>query len=112
MTQTNEQALAIQQITGLKPVHFADLIRTSQLIFDPSGGVSGKYMKVNWQSFGIPPNVEQNLRSLGDKYRYASPHIPSEIIWQQLTGETRSWFITHKETLWQFEEFFPALDED
>ncbi len=112
MTQANDRALAIQELTGLKPVHFADLIRASQLIFDPSGGVSGKYTQVNWESFGIPPNVEKNLKLLGDKYRYASPHLPIDIIWEQLSGETRSWFIANKNTLWQFEEFFPALDED
>jgi len=112
MTKTNQKALEIQQLTGLKPVHFADLIRASQLIFDPAGGVSGRYIEVDWQSFGIPLNVEENLRSLGDKYRYASPHIPIEIIWQELSAETRSWFIANKNILWQFEEFFPALDED
>lgn len=112
MTRTNEKALAIQQVTGLKPVHFADLIRTAQLIFDPTGGVSGKYMKVDWQSFGIPPAVEDNLKLLGEKYRYASPHLPIEVIWEQLNADTRSWFIENRNTLWQFEEFFPALDED
>ncbi len=112
MTRTNEQALAILELTGLKAVHFADLIRTAQLVFDPTGGVSGKQMNVNWESFGISANVEKNLKLLGDKYRYASPHIPIEIIWEQLNGETRGWLIANKDSLWEFEEFFPALDED
>ena len=35
-----------------------------------------------------------------------------EIIWVQLTPETRSWFIDHKDRLWEIEEAYPPMDED
>ncbi|UKO99879.1 hypothetical protein [Nostoc sp. UHCC 0870] len=97
---------------SLKPTHFADLIRTAQLVFDPASGVAGRYIQVDWQEFGIPDEVAENLQLLGQKYRYASPHISSDIIWEQLTPVTRTWFLNNKEELWKFEEAFPALDED
>jgi hypothetical protein len=56
--------------------------------------------------------VTENLKSLGQEYRYASPHVPIEKIWSQLTPESRIWFIENKNELWRFEEAFPALDED
>ncbi len=112
MSHENNEALQIQEINKLKPVHFADLIRTVQLIFDPARGVSGVYRQVDWEEFGIPDEVLENLQALGQEYRYASPHISPEIIWSKLTPEARIWFIENKENLWQFEEFFPALDED
>ncbi|BCL37949.1 hypothetical protein [Nostoc sp. MS1] len=112
MSQEHDELIQIQQLANLKPTHFADLIRTAQLVFDPAGGVSGRYINVDWQQLGIPHNVAENLRSLGKKYRYDSPSIASDIIWSQLTPETRTWFINHKDQLWKFEEIFPALDED
>ena len=110
--QNKERIQEIQQITGLKPTHFADLIRVSQLIYDPSGGVSGKVVEVDWLNFGIPRKVAANLRSLGKKYQYESPHVELDLVWDELTPETRSWFIAHKSILWEIEESFPALDED
>ncbi len=56
--------------------------------------------------------MAENLKSLGQQYQYASPHVPGDIIWSQLTPETRIWFLNRKDELWQFEEAFPALDED
>lgn len=112
MFYEDEEALNFQQSAMLKPTHFADLIRTAQLVFDPTSGVSGRYIEVDWQDFGIPDEVAQNLYLLGQKYRYASPGIPSDIIWEQLTPATRTWFVKHKDELWKFEEAFPPLDED
>lgn len=112
MSPENEELLHLQQSAILKSTHFADLIRTAQLVFDPAAGVSGRYIEVDWQEYGIPDEVAENLRLLGQKYRYASPGIPGDIIWEQLTPATRIWFLNNKEKLWQFEEAFPALDED
>ncbi|YAF96350.1 MAG: hypothetical protein AB3A66_01275 [Nodularia sp. CChRGM 3473] len=112
MSQEHNESLNIQQIASLKPKHFADLVRAAQLIFDPTAGLSGRHIEVDWQNFGIPYDVEKNLKALGQQYQYASPHIPSDIIWSQLTSETRIWFLDNKDELWRFEEVFPALDED
>ncbi|HAA32141.1 MAG TPA: hypothetical protein DCE56_36100 [Cyanobacteria bacterium UBA8553] len=112
MTKQNDKSLQIQEIIGLKQTHFADLIRAAQLIFDPGGGVSGRNVEVDWQELGIPVGVEENLRAMGERYRYSSPHVPVETIWEQLTPESRSWFLENKDDLWQIEEAFPALDED
>ncbi len=112
MSQENNEAFQIQDINKLKPVHFADLIRAAQLIFDPGKGVSGVSLSINWQQFGIPDSVVENLKALGQEYRYASPHIPIEVIWSKLTPETRIWFFQNKDELWKIEEAFPALDED
>jgi hypothetical protein len=112
MSQEHDESLQIQALASLKPTHFADLIRAAQLIFDPASGVSGRHIEVDWQEFGIPEDVEQNLKSLGKKYCHSSPHISSDIIWGQLTAKTRLWFINNKDELWKFEEAFPALDED
>ena len=112
MTINKERIQEIQQITGLRPTHFADLIRVAQIIYDPSGGVSAKVVKVNWSKFGIPGDVVANLRSRGQKYQYESPHVDLDLVWDELTPETRSWFIAHKNLLWEIEESFPALDED
>ncbi|MCP6757299.1 MAG: hypothetical protein NHB32_00700 [Fischerella sp. CENA71] len=112
MSRKNNESLQIQEINKLKPVHFADLIRAAQLIFDPATGVSGIYRKVDWKEFGIPDDVTENLKALGQEYRYASPHVSPEIIWSKLTPATRIWFFENRDDLWQFEEFFPALDED
>ncbi|MEO1094373.1 MAG: hypothetical protein AAFX01_05685 [Cyanobacteria bacterium J06638_28] len=102
----------IQQITGLRPTHFADLVRVAQLIDDPSGGIASRFVSVNWLDFGIPATVADNLRSLGKKYRYESPHIDLDLVWEELTPETRSWLMANKSVLWEIEESFPALDED
>jgi hypothetical protein len=112
MAQETNESLQIQQLTGLQAKHFADLIRAAQLVFDPSGGVSGRSVEVDWQQFGISLGVLGNLQKLGRQYQYASPYVAIEIIWSQLTPETRSWLIENKKELWRLEEFFPALDED
>jgi len=112
MSQEYNEPLQIQEITKLQPKHFADLVRSAQLISDPTAGVSGRNITVDWEEFGIPRGVADNLKSLGKQYQYASPHIPVEVIWSQLTPETRIWFVENKDRLWQFEEAFPALDED
>jgi hypothetical protein len=112
MSQEHNESLQIEQISDLKPRHFADLIRAAQLIFDPAAGIVGSYIEVDWQEFGIPLDVEENLRLLGQKYRYACPDIPGTIIWEQLTPASRNWFLQNKDELWRFEEAFPPLDED
>jgi hypothetical protein len=111
MSQEHNESL-VQEITKLKPKHFADLVRSAQLIFDPTAGVSGRHVKVDWEQFGIPRDVTDNLKSLGENYQYSSPHVPAEDVWSKLTPETRIWFVENKDRLWQFEEAFPALDED
>ncbi|MDJ0649338.1 MAG: hypothetical protein QNJ60_11590 [Xenococcaceae cyanobacterium MO_188.B19] len=112
MINNKERVREIQQITGLRPTHFADLIRVAQLIYDPCGGVASRVVKVNWLDFGIPKRVAENLRSLGKEYQYESPYVSIDLVWEQLTPETRSWFIANKSILWEIEESFPALDED
>ncbi|ACK71078.1 conserved hypothetical protein [Gloeothece citriformis PCC 7424] len=112
MTDQKEEILDIEQKTGLKRRHFADLIRVAQIISDPSGGVARPSLSVDWSFYGISEPVAENLSSLGQRYQYASPHIPIHVVWPQLTPETRSWFIAHKNELWQIEEAFPARDED
>ncbi len=112
MKKHQTRAQKIQQIAGLKPTHFADLIRVAQLIYDPRGGISSRVVRVNWLDFGISETVAENLRSLGQKYQYELPHIDADLVWDELTPETRSWLIAHKSILWEIEESFPALDED
>ncbi|MGI0485139.1 hypothetical protein ACN4EK_06855 [Pantanalinema rosaneae CENA516] len=112
MAQNPNESLQIQQVTGLQPKHFADLIRAAQLVFDPAGGVSGRVVEVDWPQFGISSGVLENLRELGRQYQYASPYVAIDVIWSQLTPETRSWLIENKKELWRLEEIFPALDED
>ena len=112
MNHETDKAIQIQQTTGLKPKHFADLIRATQLISDPAMGVSGIVVETDWEELGIPLNIAENLKLIGQKYQYSSPHIPMEIIWEQLTPETRNWFIEYKDMLWRIEEAFPPLDED
>ena len=110
--QNKARIREIQRITGLRPTHFADLIRVAQLIYDPSGGVASRVVKVNWLEFGIPPRVVETLRSLGKQYQYESPHVDLDQVWDALTPETRSWFMANRSLLWEIEESFPALDED
>ncbi|MBW4643837.1 MAG: hypothetical protein KME23_12755 [Goleter apudmare HA4340-LM2] len=112
MSQEHNESSSIQQITRLQPKHFADLVRAAQLIFDPSAGLSGRQLIIDWRDFGIPLDVAENLKSLGEEYQYASPHISVDLVWSRLTPETRIWFVGHKDELWRLEEAFPALDED
>lgn len=112
MNPGSDRSREIQAITGLSATHFADLIRTAQLISDPSGGVLGRYPEMDWDRFNIPPGVVQDLKALGKRYQHNLPHIAPELIWEQLTPESRSWVIDNRTVLWQFEELFPALDED
>ncbi len=112
MSQNNDEALRIEELYQLKPVHFADLIRAAQLVFDPGKGVTGVEPEIDWKDFGIPDNIAENLQLLGKEFQYASPHVPIEDIWKKLTSETRVWFIENKDRLWFIEEAFPALDED
>lgn len=109
---TDSSDSGIPDVAGLRPQHFADLIRTAQLIFDPSGGLSGSRITVDWEAYGIPPEVTDNLMRLGAQYQYEMPHVDPELVWRYLTPETRQWFIDHRNQLWQFEELFPARDED
>ena len=107
-----QRGLEIQQITGLRPTHFADLVRVAQLIYDPSGGISTRIVRVDWLDFDIPETVVTNLSALGRQYQYESPHVDIDLVWDNLTPETRSWFMANRSTLWEIEESFPALDED
>ncbi len=112
-TASNRQRIQeIQEITGLKPTHFADLIRVAQLVYVPGGCVSGRVLHVNWLDFEIPEAVADNLHSLGHKYQLESPHVDLDVVWDDLTPETRSWFMANRSNLWRIEEAFPALDED
>lgn len=106
------EGLTIADLTNLKPVHFADLIRTAQLVYNPASCASGLDMQVDWQLFGMSPEVEENLRALGEEYRYEMPNLPAEVIWAKLLPQTRIWFVENRNQLWKFEEYFPALDED
>jgi hypothetical protein len=112
MSQENNEGFKIDELHKLKSVHFADLIRAAQLVFDPAKGVSGIHREIDWKDFGIPDDVAENLKSLGQDYQYASPHVPIDEIWSKMTPETRIWFFENKEQLWRLEEAFPALDED
>lgn len=112
MFQEDSASHPIHELSKLKPTHFADLIRAAQLVFDPAAGVSGRTKRVDWQDFGIPTDVEHNLKALGQEYRYASPHVPVDEIWSKLIPQTRVWFMENKNELWKLEEAFPALDED
>lgn len=90
-TQSKQQRIRkIQHITGLGPTHFADLVRVAQIIHDPAGGISGRVMEVNWLTFGLSETAVANLRSLGHKYQHDSPHVDIDLVWDDLTPETRS----------------------
>ena len=112
MKPESDKSREIQEVTGLSATNFADLIRTAQLISDPAGGVSGRFYQPDWDGLEIPSGVVEDLKALGRKYQYELPHIAPESIWEQLTPESRSWVIENRNILWQFEELFPALDED
>jgi len=87
-------------------------VRIAQIIYNPGGGVSGRVVLVNWLNFGMPETVVTNWYALGQKYRYDSPHVDIDVVWDDLTPETRSWSMAHRSIRWQLEEAFPALDED
>lgn len=108
----NQETLSLLDQTGLKTQHFADLIRVAQLVFDPSGGLSGRSVEVDWDSFDMPAEIVENLRQLGQKYQFDSPYIPPVTVWEQLTPATRAWLIENKHDLGMLEEAFPARDED
>lgn len=74
--QNKDRVREIQEITGLRPTHFADLIRVAQLIYDPSGGVASRVVEVRWIDFGIPRRVAENLRSLGKNISTNLPMFP------------------------------------
>ncbi len=107
-----ENSRQLLEVTGLKQQHFADLVRIAQIVFDPSGGLSGRRIEVNWSSFEMPPGVVANLASLGDRYQFSSPYVVPHVLWEQLTSETRAWLIENKSRLAELEESFPARDED
>ena len=111
--QPNKQKIQqIRDITGLTPTHFADLIRVAQLVYAPGGLVSGRMLNVDWMDFEISEAVAANLQALGHKYQYESPYVDLDVVWEELTPETRSWFMANRKELWRIEEAFPALDED
>jgi len=103
---------SLLQVTGLKQHHFADLIRIAQIIADPACGLSGRSVKVDWESFGITSAVYSDLLQLGERYLYASPNVSPVILWEQLTPISREWLIENKKMLAVLEEAFPARDED
>ena len=105
----NNRAIEIQDLTGLSAGHFADLIRLTQLIFDPTGGLPHKTVDVDWKMLGISKGVANNLWKLGKKYQYTTPY---DVVWEQLTPESRNWMMENKRNLWKLEEYFPARDED
>ncbi|WP_088893537.1 hypothetical protein [Leptolyngbya ohadii] len=97
---------------GLRASHFADLVRLAQIIYDPTGGLSGRSFTVDWQADGLSEAVAIDLRILGQRYQFSSPHISPDIIWKQLTPATRKWFIENRSELAALEETFLARDED
>lgn len=97
---------------GLRASHFADLVRLAQLVYDPSGGLSGRSVAVDWQSFGLPDAVVIDLKILGQRYQFTSPHIPPDVIWEQLSPASRKWFIDNRRVIAELEEAFPCRDED
>ncbi|MEM1278543.1 MAG: hypothetical protein AAF827_15680 [Cyanobacteria bacterium P01_D01_bin.6] len=112
MSPNKQRIQEIRQITGLRPTHFADLIRVAQIIDSPGNGIPGRIIQVDWLDFEMPEAVVGNLRALGDKYRYESPHVDIDLVWDDLTPEARSWFMAYRSVLWRIEEAFPAFDED
>jgi len=88
MSQNNSEALRIEELYKLKPVHFADLIRAAQLIYDPGKGVTGIERDIDWNQFGIPDNVAENLQLLGEEFQYSSPHAPVAVSYTHLTLPT------------------------
>lgn len=96
---------------GLRASHFADLVRFSQIVYDPSGGLSGRAMAVDWQAF-LPEAVVIDLKILGQRYQFASPHVSPDVVWEQLSPASRKWFIANRTTLAELEETFLARDED
>ncbi|MCU0547023.1 MAG: hypothetical protein MUE44_33490 [Oscillatoriaceae cyanobacterium Prado104] len=97
---------------GLRDSHFADLIRFAQIVYDPTGGLSGRSIFVNWQGLGLSEAIVIDLKILGQRYQYSMPNIPPDVIWEQLTPASRKWFIENRTHLAQLEETFLARDED
>ncbi|MFM7425314.1 MAG: hypothetical protein ACKO7W_10050 [Elainella sp.] len=96
---------------GLRASHFADLVRLAQIVYDPSGGLSGRAMAVDWRAF-LPEAVVIDLKILGQRYQFASPHVSPDVIWEQLSPASRKWFIANRTSLAELEETFLARDED
>jgi hypothetical protein len=97
---------------GLRDSHFADLVRFAQIVYDPTGGMSGRSIAVNWQAFALSEAVIIDLKIMGQRYQYSMPHVPPDVIWEQLTPASRKWFIENRTHLAQLEETFLARDED
>lgn len=97
---------------GLRASHFADLVRLAQIVYDPSGGLSGRSLVVNWDAVGLPEAVVIDLKLLGQRYQFASPHVSPDVVWEQLAPASRKWFIEHRTFLAELEETFLARDED
>jgi hypothetical protein len=72
MSEHSSSSQLIPQ-AGLRSSHFADLIRLAQIVYDPSGGLSGRSLTVNWPAFGLPEPVFIDLKILGHRYQFASP---------------------------------------
>lgn len=98
--------------SGLRVSHFADLVRFAQIVYDPTGGLSGRSIHVDWEAVGLPEAVIDNLKILGRIYQFALPHVAPEVIWEQLTPVSRKWFIENRSRLAELEETFLARDED
>lgn len=98
--------------TGLRASHFADLVRFAQMVFDPSGGLSVPSIEADWESVGLSEAVANNLKLLGQRYQFESPNIPPDVVWEQLTPASRTWFIANRTVLGDLEETFLARDED
>lgn len=98
--------------TGLRASHFADLVRFAQMVYDPSGGLSGRSLLVNWTAFGIPEVVVIDLIMLGKQYQLRMPDIAPDVIWSKISQATREWFIENRTMLADLEEIFLARDED
>jgi hypothetical protein len=111
MAQETGRSRQILELTGLESRHFADLVRTAQLVDDSDGSVTGR-LEVDWEVFEISPAVASNLKALGARYRHASPSVPIEVLWEQMLPATRSWLMENRNEMWRIEEVFPALDED
>ncbi len=112
MSQQNHSSSQLIPEAGLRASHFADLVRLAQIVYDPSGGLSGRSIVVDWASIGLPEAIVIDLKILGQRYQFASPHISPDVIWEQLTPASRKWFVENRTLLAELEETFLARDED
>lgn len=103
---------SLMQVTGLKPHHFADLIRIAQLVADPTCAQAGRSVRVDWEALGICAAVHADLRQLGDRFLYSTPNVSPVLIWEQLTPVSRAWLIENRHGLAAIEAHFPPRDED